>query len=75
MSVLCWNVQGLGNLDKLLAFLKIIKRASPSLLFLSKTRLASARADSIKYKVGFTNEVWVDYVGRSGGLILMWREG
>ena len=60
-------MQGLGNLDTLLSLRKLLRRVAPSLVFLSKTRLAiaSAKVEAIKYKVGFPYGVHVDSVGRS----------
>ncbi|PON48183.1 Endonuclease/exonuclease/phosphatase [Trema orientale] len=73
MSLIVWNARGLGNpraLDRLRA---LIRRFSPSLLFLSETWLWGRRAQALRGKLGFTQGLTVDNEGTSGGLALFWK--
>lgn len=52
----------------------IIRTFSPSLLFISETRIFGRAARRIKDLVGFHGSVHVDSAGRSGGLMLLWSK-
>lgn len=45
-----------------------------SLVFLIETKLKSRRVNFLKNKLGFEGCFVMDYVGRSGELMLMWRK-
>lgn len=74
MSCLCWNAQGMRNPETISTLGKTIHKVSPSLVFFKKTRLDGAWARSVHYKVGFENCFVVDYVRRSGALMLLWQD-
>ncbi|PON63357.1 Endonuclease/exonuclease/phosphatase [Parasponia andersonii] len=74
MSVLCWNVQGLGNPCTINTLRDWVRKFAPCLLFLSETRLAGGLAERIKTFIGFSNSFIVNYEGRNGGLILLWND-
>ncbi|KAF4404587.1 hypothetical protein G4B88_005973 [Cannabis sativa] len=74
MSLLCWNARGLGNPGALTALQTIVRKFSPSLVFLSETKLYGGWAEGIQRHVNFQNSFHVDCVGKSGGLLLLWNE-
>ncbi|KAL5739946.1 hypothetical protein ACOSQ2_029126 [Xanthoceras sorbifolium] len=74
MSIICWNVRGLGSPRAFLALRKVIRKQSPNLVFFSETRLKGEWAAKIKTQLGFSGGLHVDYVGKSGGLMLMWND-
>ncbi|XP_050233459.1 uncharacterized protein LOC126681948 [Mercurialis annua] len=53
----------------------IMQRYSPDLVFLSETKLDSARIERILHSLNFDNYISVDSCGASAGLILAWRDG
>lgn len=74
MNCLAWNTRGLGGPESFLKVRKLIRQYSPGLVFLSETHLQGSRAQNFRYYVGFPNCFAVDSVGRSGGLLLLWKE-
>ncbi|XP_024021734.1 uncharacterized protein LOC112091706 [Morus notabilis] len=74
MSLISWNVRGLGNPRAFDKLRMLIRDTSPSLAFLMETRLRSKAAESVKRRCGFHGGFYVDCSGRSGGLMLMWKE-
>ncbi|KAL5800890.1 hypothetical protein ACOSQ3_032522 [Xanthoceras sorbifolium] len=74
MSIICWNVRGLGSPRAFLALRKVIRKQSPNLVFLSETRLKGEWAAKIKTQLGFSGGLHVDCVGKSGGLMLLWND-
>lgn len=74
MSCMCWNVQSLGNPETLNALQDNLRKNSSGLVFLSNTKLTSNWATSVHWSVGFTRAFVVDCVGRSGELLLLWKD-
>ncbi|KAK3205686.1 hypothetical protein Dsin_019732 [Dipteronia sinensis] len=74
MNILCWNVRGLGNPRAFLALKRVIKRLSPNLVFVCETRLHKGEADRIRCLLGFEGVLQVESVGKSGGLLLFWKD-
>ena len=52
-----------------------MKEKIPNLVILMKTKLYKQKWESIRTKLGFDNMFVVDYVRKSGGLVLFWEEG
>ncbi|TXG68544.1 hypothetical protein EZV62_003479 [Acer yangbiense] len=74
MIGLCWNVLGLGNPRAFAALRRLMKKHSPDLVFLSKTKSNGFKADNVKVSLGFNNCFSVDSCGNSGGLLLLWKD-
>ena len=78
MTSLCWNCQGIGNPRTVYALREYLRRWNPELIFLSETKLKSRRMEKVKYKLGFSNDLFVSSRGRraallcSGLVILFW---
>lgn len=64
----------MGNPESIAALRSLLLRVSLGLVFLSETRLVDVWENSVKYKVGFENCLVMDNVGRSGGLMLLWKD-
>jgi exonuclease III len=69
-----WNVQGLGNPGTRSALLAHVRDHSPDFIFLSETRLRREGAERVRVLLGFDGCMTVDCLGRSGGLMLLWKE-
>ncbi|KAL5759510.1 hypothetical protein ACOSQ2_018348 [Xanthoceras sorbifolium] len=72
MSLLCWNMRGLGNPRMFAALKRVLRKFSPGVIFLSETKLQGIAAARIKDFVGYSG-IHVDCRGKSGGLLLLWR--
>lgn len=71
---LVWNCQGLGNPMTVKALRKLVRAEDPSLVFLMETKLMTKQMERVKIKLGFDCGIFVDRVGRSGGLAFLWRK-
>ncbi|KAL5546642.1 hypothetical protein UlMin_006329 [Ulmus minor] len=73
MSILSWNVCGLGN-PRALTFLRnLIRSTSPRMAFLCETRLTNSNSDRIRRLLSFNNCFPVNRHGTGGGLMLLWQ--
>ena len=72
MNSLCWNYWGIGNPWTIFALRDYVQCWNPRLVFLLETKSKSRRMEKIKFKLGFTNGLYVQSRGRSGGLALLW---
>jgi exonuclease III len=73
MSVLSWNCRGLGNPGTVRDLHRMVKEKGPDLVFLMETKMQNKKCDFIRIKLGFDYMFGVDSVGRSGGLLLLWK--
>ena len=51
-----------------------VRRWNPYLVFLMETKANVKRMEKVKYKLGFSNGLFVPNKGRSGGLALLWSK-
>ncbi|XP_042950269.1 uncharacterized protein LOC122282381 [Carya illinoinensis] len=73
MKLLSWNCRGLGNSRTVQTLGFLIKEKGPDFIFLIETKLAGSRARNIACRFKYDCCVVVDAMGRSGGLMLMWK--
>ena len=66
------ELPGIGNPKTVFALHDYVQCWNPRLVFLSETKAKSRRMEKIKFKFGFTNGLFVQSRGRSGGLALLW---
>ncbi|KAA8521722.1 hypothetical protein F0562_012395 [Nyssa sinensis] len=52
---------------------ELVKREDPTVMFLIETKLLSKKLEHLKFKLGYGHGLFVDCVGRSGGLGLSWK--
>ena len=74
MILLSWNCRGLGNLRTVHALQSLVKTQGPGVLFLMETKLDSGEMESIRVLLGFNNMFVIPSHGRSGGLVMLWRQ-
>jgi len=74
MKLLAWNCCGLGSARAVRALLEVRRRLNPDVWLLSETHLDNANADNIRRRAGFDHLLVHESDGRSGGLVLMWRD-
>ncbi|XP_075475625.1 uncharacterized protein LOC142507719 [Primulina tabacum] len=74
MSCIVWNARGLGNQRAFRELKRLFAEKNPSLLFLSETKLRDYQCRWWKNVLGFSGMFVVNCLGRSGGLMLMWKE-
>lgn len=74
MKILVWNCRGLGSPRAVRALLDIQKREKPDVLFLSETHLDNAKAEKVRKKLGYDQHVVHESDGRSGGLLMFWKD-
>lgn len=73
MITLSWNYRGLGQAATVPALCELVRVRNPNVIFFSETLSLSVRFEALRVKLKFTNCFSVDYVGRSGGLAILWR--
>jgi hypothetical protein len=52
----------------------MVKKKKPNMVFLMETKMMSAKASFLRIKFGYDQMFVVDCVGRSGGLMLLWKD-
>lgn len=52
----------------------LVSQYSSSLVFLSETKCYAASIKKIQRRIGFSNGVCVDPLGKAGGLALLWKD-
>ena len=75
MSLLAWNCWGLGSASTVCSLTDVVKFLDPVLVFLSETKASLNRIKGIQRKLNFTQGITVPSDGRSGGLVMLWKEG
>ncbi|KAJ4827421.1 hypothetical protein Tsubulata_037290 [Turnera subulata] len=66
MSCLGWNCRGLGNPRAVRRLRDFLRRENPDIVFLSETRKRYREMESLKWRLGYANGVWVSCVERRG---------
>ena len=73
MSLICLTYQGLSDRLAVSILWSFVWRLSPSLVFLSETKLAGVEMAVVKKQFDDDDGVYVDSRGRAGELALLWR--
>ena len=74
MNCLCQNCWGVGSPWTVFALRNYVRQQNPYLVFLMETKANVKRMEKVKYKLGFSNGLFVPNRGRSGGLPLLWSK-
>ncbi|XP_031094366.1 uncharacterized protein LOC115998845 [Ipomoea triloba] len=74
MSVLSWNCRGLGNSRTVREVMDLVSRKKPEFVFLMEAKVGRNHAERLRVKLGYEGLFYVDNVGLSGGLALLWRK-
>ncbi|KAK9020854.1 hypothetical protein V6N11_010866 [Hibiscus sabdariffa] len=74
MTVLAWNVRGMGNKDTIRALRNSIQKFQSNIVFLSETKQKKRYLEKIKMKMKFTHCHYEDPCGLAWGLALWWSD-
>lgn len=74
MNTLSWNCQGMGLPWKVQFLKDIVTQEKPKFIFLCETISNKTKMEAIRIKLGFEGMFVVEPVGRSGGLVMLWRD-
>jgi len=74
MKLLSWNCCGLGSARAVRVLLEVRRRLQPDVWFLSETHLDKTKEENVRRRAGFDRMIVHKSDGRSGGLVLMWRD-
>ncbi|KAL4625527.1 hypothetical protein ACB092_05G032900 [Castanea dentata] len=74
MIVLSWNCRGLGNRRAVEVLSELVRKKTPTILFLMETKLTDRQMKPIKTEQGFYCLLAVSCNDRRGGLALLWKE-
>ncbi|GLT85577.1 hypothetical protein SLE2022_037640 [Rubroshorea leprosula] len=74
MKILSWNCQGLGQALTRRELTDLIFKHRPCLVFLMETKKHKKYLERLRRKYAFSNGVYVESQGYSGGLALWWTE-
>lgn len=74
MRLLSKNFYGLGNSHGIWSFGELLKWEAPDLVFLQETKVSSSFFSLKKFILDFKHGLAVDCMGKSGGLVLLWKE-
>ncbi|KAL4334878.1 hypothetical protein GQ457_07G013060 [Hibiscus cannabinus] len=69
MTILAWNVRGLGNSDTIRALRNSVPKFQPNIVFLSETK---RYLEKIRMKMKFSHCYYEEPHGLAGGLSLWW---
>ncbi|XP_042939568.1 uncharacterized protein LOC122274610 [Carya illinoinensis] len=74
MKILSWNCRGLGKPRTVQSLCMLVKEQVPDMVFLMETKLFYGRALKVEERFRFEGVIVVESVGRSGALMIMWRQ-
>ncbi|KAJ1388113.1 Endonuclease/exonuclease/phosphatase [Sesbania bispinosa] len=72
MSWLSWNCRGLSVSSTISELKELCSKYKPSLVFLSETRATGNKVEAVKRQLRFQHCFWIDLIGLSGGLCILW---
>ncbi|GMI66193.1 hypothetical protein HRI_000288600 [Hibiscus trionum] len=73
MSILAWNIRGVGNRKSVRALQNSIFKIKPTVIFLSETKQNKRYLEKIKMKMKMDCSFYVEPQGLAGGLALWWK--
>jgi exonuclease III len=74
MNLLSWNCRRVGSPRRVRDLYQLVKENHPNILFLLETKCQKNKLELLRVKMGYGGLFVVDPVGRSGGLVLFWRD-
>lgn len=75
MSLLCWNVRGLGNLATFNALRKLLRVQDPDFVFLIEMKKKEEAMVKLCGSLGYSNCEVVERIGKQGGgLAFCWKD-
>lgn len=73
MFALSWNCRGLNNSATIPYLCELVRAHRPNNIFLCETLSCSAKIDDIRARLRYDCDFTVNFIGRSGGLCVLWR--
>ena len=73
MIILSWNFQGLGSPSAVPNLRNLAWGQKPCILFLFETLATTRSMENIHVMLGYDSRLVVDVKGRSGGLVVFWK--
>ncbi|KAK5802521.1 hypothetical protein PVK06_030121 [Gossypium arboreum] len=74
MKILCWNCRGIGNPVTVHELKQMAVANDPDIIFLSETKINVDKFSSVHSKCKMEGCLAVNANGKSGGLVMMWKE-
>lgn len=74
MSVISWNCHELSNPRIIHEIMGVVSKKLHAFIFLMETKVSRLHTETLKVKLGFDELFYIDSVGRSGGLALLWKD-
>ncbi|PPR89969.1 hypothetical protein GOBAR_AA30717 [Gossypium barbadense] len=74
MKILCWNFRGIGNPVTVRELKQMVVANDPDIIFLSETKINVSKFSSVHSKCKMEGCLAVNANGKSGGLVMMWKE-
>ncbi|KAL5761119.1 hypothetical protein ACOSQ2_019957 [Xanthoceras sorbifolium] len=74
MSILVWNVRGLGNTRTFQMLRHYLQHHNPEVVFLMEALSTHDRLERLRVSFGFSGKLMIDRDGRSGSLCLLWTD-
>ncbi|CAB4268449.1 unnamed protein product [Prunus armeniaca] len=75
MSVLSWNVWGLGNRRMFRVLRNLLQNKTPDIVFLTETRMTVVQMGGLVQRLGVVGVLCVPHEPFSGGLCILWKPG
>ncbi|KAL8138861.1 hypothetical protein V2J09_004862 [Rumex salicifolius] len=75
MNAISYNCRGLVKARAVSRLTNLVRKEALKVLFLMETKSDRRKMEAMRLKLGFVGVFIVDYIGRSGGLSLMWDDG
>ncbi|KAK8335249.1 hypothetical protein V6Z12_A09G041300, partial [Gossypium hirsutum] len=74
MKIICWNCGGVGNPATVHDLKQLLVAIDPDIIFLCETKINANRFDSVCRKCSMESCLAVNVEGKSGGLVMMWKD-
>jgi hypothetical protein len=68
-----WNCRGLCNVATIRELRDFVRDFSPSILCVVETQVQKSRVENLASTLGYDNVFAVSSIGRSGGLVMFWK--
>ncbi|CAB4268452.1 unnamed protein product [Prunus armeniaca] len=75
MSLLSWNVRGLGNCRTFRVLINLLQDKTPDIAFLFETRMTAVQMGGLVRRLGVVGVLCVPREGFFGGLCILWKLG
>lgn len=74
MNFIAWNCRGLGSPGAVDSLHDLVKHKTLALIFLTETKSFTHEMMRVKHRLHFKSGIFVDPIGRAGGLALLWDD-